>query len=785
MSFDKQLGNAANSLHLTYQLQASEHNGGLALPLRSIPSGLALPEQGLTSRNWGSVDDTDCEGESDLHHLVSDILDERDSQDGYAERNQLKMEQIWNPKAVTNESQQYFESEAKTQTSATFPPNRTYYNSLNKLQEQPVDKDVEEVSQKINGLSITQPLLFNWLNGNMESYTPTPKKLPPGLPIHNMGNPNLSQTEHSKPDYISANNDRGNGQPMNHFLDLGPCFEQYYTDRSIQSNTKPMSDELQVPHDVAQLAGTFQAQSFLNHRESPNVHRQTRTMHQESIMAQQWKFIRPQMSTPSRPTMPIQTQSAREFGPVHGEGNGVVRKPIYNGDGFHDLPGFSPQITEDFQQPNQPSASLYSSKQKQKKLAKHRGNTSLPTTLSMSQYSQHHRQLNQMQHNLKPVQETCLLPNMSNFLSLPASDFGPQQAHQIQRGAPRVQHYGSALIQRQPQQDREDMGLDGNKSRDGDSDLQVGKNRMYTDDFQGEGISARPFTNSHMSEADKKLTLYQNPYREGLGSLHTSSPEGFMLLVNPLNDPRNHSNNGHSLSHFSSRASLSCGKDVGDASANTPCAGRGESIYHDIASSAKMIPGTKNQKVSEFQLLLSLDECFEQCRHLEEDRIKTDKILTKYFPRKWAPSPTFPNFPKMPPKPTKFEQLVVNQIREQRKVANLLDEMKHLCSLPLRSSFSALIMHEEALCVLQARYNDMVNVSSNQRDRETWMLAVALKNLAVATRWLASALWCALEITLRITLHTPSVEEAVAAVCEESWSDPSDDYNTRLTFQMW
>lgn len=565
-------------------------------------------------------------------------------------RNQLKIEQIWSPKTLKDEFQQYFESDTKTHTSAAFPPNCTYYKSVTNLQEQPVDKDIEEVSQQINGLSTTQPLLFNWLNGNMESYTPPPKSLPPGLPMPNVGNINLSQTEQSKHDYISANNDRENCQPMNNFLDLGkvlvqqsemsnPCVDLYYVNDSIQSNTKPISDEPNVPQDVSQLVSMFQPvmaaeQNFLNHRESSNTHRQTSEMHQEDIMAEQWEFFSTQMSTQSRPTMPIQKQQAREFGLVHGERNGLGRKQIFKGDSFQDIPGFSPQITEDFQQPNRPSASLNFPKQSQKKLAKHRGNTSLSMNLSMTQYSQHHSQQNQMQNKIKPQRGNYGPPNMSNFLSPSVSDFGPQHSLQMQRGTPCVQDYtnGGAPIHRQPRQDREERSLDISRNRDGDSHMQMGKNRMHMADFLGEGIPARPFTTtSHMSEGDKKQALYQSTYGDCLGSVHRSNSPGFVPLVHPVKDPRNPSYLPYNLSNFSSRPKLPCGKDLGDVSANRSAplnacigemmSGRGEGVYHDTAS-AKMDPTTNNQKGPEFQLLLSLDECFEQCRHLEEERSK-------------------------------------------------------------------------------------------------------------------------------------------------------------------
>ncbi|KAF7656971.1 hypothetical protein LDENG_00033540 [Lucifuga dentata] len=805
MSFDQQLGKFANSPFPTYQCQASinetsENNARLASSF--IPS---VTEQDTASYNlWNPADNTDCEGETDLHDLVSNILDESEPQDSYHdEGTKAKIKPAWSPNTLNKGFQQYFQSEEKTENSATFSPNCTYYKSFS--------KDVEELSQQINGFPTTQPLLFNWLNGDVDSYT-SPKKLPPGLPLPHLGNTTLSQMEQSKHDYISADKDRETRQPVSNFPSLSnvlapqsemssPCFDPYYAHNSIQSNMKPISNEQNVPQDVSQLVSTFQSvlageQNFLSPRESANMHKQTDEMHQEGNMAEQWKFSSPLMSIQSAPTIPIQKQQVGEFVPVHLARNGVVRKLCKN-DGFQDLPAFSPQNVEYFQQPNQLSVSFNFANQYQNKLAKLRRNTSFPTNLSMTQYFQHHSQQGQMQNRIKQPRANCGPCHTSNFLSQSASDFVQQHAHEMQRGTLCLQDYtsGAAAIHCQPGQEQVERSLDSMRSRDGDSDMQVGKNRMHMAGYLGEGISTRPFTNSLMGEGEKKQALYQNPYFGLSGSMHRSNSQKFVPLVHPLKDPRSHSYLPSNSSNFRSRAKLPYfpSKDLTDMkSANktfNSCLSdmmscRGESVYHDMAS-AKITPRVNNQEGSMFQLFLNLEDCFEQWRHLEEERRKVEIILIKTFPRKWNAAMPRPNLPKIPPKPTKLDQLLINQMREQAKVASLLGGMEHLRSIPFHCNIhSAANMHHEAICITQARHKEISNMSNYQRQRrphfrenkETLLLAAALKDLSAATKKMCTTLWCALQMTLPKPVQKQDHCVTREATCEERYSRAFEEY---------
>lgn len=489
---------------------------------------------------------------------------------------------------------QYFQSEAKTQHNPSFPPNYVSREALNKAQGHSVDKDVEEFCQQPNGLPTNQQWLFQLPNRDRDSYTPRPQKLPPGLPMPNIGNTHLSQIQQSKYDNTSADKDRGNSQPLNNFHDFSDVFRPqseinntgfhpYYDDHYIQSSAKPINNEQYVPQDINHLVSSFQSfmageHDSLCHGDFPNMHRQTVGMHHEDSMAEQWKITSPAMSTQSTSAMQSQKQLVGEFGTVQMERNGGVRQQTLKRDAFQDLPGFSPHNTEYFQQPKPFSASLNLPNQYQSKMNMHRENTSLPINMSMNQYSKHHMQQSQMQSKIKPQ-------------------------------------------------------------------MQKEKKRMHMSGFLGEGFPTRPLTNSNMRGGDKQQPFSQNPYFDHLGSMQSQIFDGensmvragntqqLMPLMYPVSDPRRHSSMPINSYNFSSRSTLPFGSsvpgmDVGDMmSANESAAfnsyvsdmmtHRGESTYHGMASATSMV---MNQGGPVIQLYFYLDKCYEQWRSLEKER---------------------------------------------------------------------------------------------------------------------------------------------------------------------
>uniref|UniRef100_UPI003AAE448D meiosis-specific coiled-coil domain-containing protein MEIOC n=1 Tax=Centroberyx gerrardi TaxID=166262 RepID=UPI003AAE448D len=826
----------------------SGNNGSVAQPFIPVPS-FTLPEQDTAYIPWSQnahddpyelihcaqnniksrnpTDGTECEGEADLHGLVSNILEEADSLDNYyAEGNVSTFKPIWSPKTMREDLLQYFQSESKTQQNPAFLPNHTCRESFNKAQAQPMDKYFEEFYQQFNAFGNTQQSLFTSSNGGADSYTSQPQKLPPGLPMPSTGNSYLSQIRQSKHDYISADKDRGNSGPMNNFPDLSDvfapqsemssrCFDPYYADHSIQSSVKPMSNEQYAPQEVNKLVSNFQAlmageQDSLRRREPPNTHRQPMEMHYEDSMAEQWKFTSPAMSTHSTPTMQIQKEQVGEFGTAQRERNGGVGKQTFQGDSSsQNLPGFNPQNVEYFQQPKPLSASFNPTNQYQNKMATHTGNASLLVTLGMNQHPQHHSQQSQMQNKIKPPRANCG-PSNTSFFSQSVSEFVPQHSHQMQRGPLCIQDYsrgGGPSTHCQPGQGQAGTGLDSIRKRDGGSEMQLEKNRMHMAGFLGEGFNTRPHSNTHMRDGDKKQGLPQNLYFDLLGNMHNSQRFGggnstvsagnapqFVPLMYPVNDPRKRSCMPFNSSNFSSRSSLPYGSgvpvmDLGDMMSDNEFAAfnpylcdamgcSGESIYPGMASASRSPRMMKNRGGPMSQLHFHLEECYEQWRCLEKERKKTETTLTKTFPGNRTAAVTSTSLPKMPPNPTRVDHLIVNQIREQGRVVSLLGKMEHLRSVPLHANInSALDRHYVAICVTQARRKEeFVNMSNCQRqgrapfrdDRDTLLLAMALKDLCATTRRTRTALWCALQMTLPKSAEKPDHHAVREATFEES-----------------
>ncbi|XP_075311124.1 uncharacterized protein moto [Odontesthes bonariensis] len=776
MAFDGHQSTFANSLFQTYQRQTGINvgginGGGVPVPFVSVPGASHQEQDNASCIPWSHItqddpyelirctqttnksskptDNVDCEGEADLQGLVSNILDEAETQDSYHSESLPTCNPIWSPKTLREELLQYFHSEAKTLHNPSFPSNHLSHETFSKAQQQSVDKEVEELSHQSGGLA-TKQWLFNLPDGDSHSFRP--QKLPPGLSVPNTVKTNPYQMQQSKYVSMLAYNDRGNDQPMNNFPELidifrpqnetQKCLDALYEDHYIQSNVNSVCNEQYFPEDMNQLIKSSQSFMAYEHDkicngEFPNIYKQTAGIHKEDCVNEQWKS--PAMSTQSALAMQVPKQLLGDLGAVQRGRNGGVKKQTFKLDAFQGLPDFNPHHTEIFQQPKAFSAPVNLPNHHLNRMTMNRENINL----SMNQYSKLCMQQSQMNKKLKPQ-------------------------------------------------------------------LQKEKKRMHVSGFL-EGISRRQRPNTHMTEAEKQ-PFSQNPYFNFQGNVQSQfrdrescmvtagNIQQFTPFMYPVNDLKRHS--GMPInSNFSSRSTLSHGNGVpgmdmnGRVSANEAAAlssyvsdmraHRGETMFHGMVPA--LTPPLMMTQGGPVIQLYYLDECYEERRCLEKERKKAEIVLRKTFSGRRTTAVTSTNLPKTPPNPTRIDLLVVNHMREQAKVSSLLVRMKCLCGSPLHINIqTALKSHHMAVCITQARCKDGANTTKHQQqglhfteDRDTLLMTMALKDLAAATRRLCSALWCALQMTLPKPPKMEDHHDYEEATCTERCSSSFQGYSVR------
>nr|XP_043905979.1 uncharacterized protein moto [Solea senegalensis]XP_043905980.1 uncharacterized protein moto [Solea senegalensis] len=311
--------------------------------------------------------------------------------------------------------------------------------------------------------------------------------------------------------------------------------------------------------------------------------------------------------------------------------------------------------------------------------------------------------------------------------------------------------------------------------------------------FLGENLLTRSLNNSHMKGGAKKQVFNRSPpydLQGGSQSLTFNGENGVVSTgstqqcVPPIYPGRS------SIPHnFSSRSTLLYG-DLHDRSTMNESAlfnscvremvtNRVENTNHGRASVVM------NKGGPVVHLYFRVDECFEQWRCLERERKRAEVVLVRTFDGKRIAAVTNTSLLKSPPNPTRVDHLLVKQIREQSKVASLMNWMECLHNSPLPNVGTVLNQHHMVICFTQARREEeLSSMSRHQQQQRAYitesrenLMIIALKELAATTRMLRKALWCALQVTLPKSDKRQENHGNKEATCREGLTSPFTQYS--------
>ena len=131
-------------------------------------------------------------------------------------------------------------------------------------------------------------------------------------------------------------------------------------------------------------------------------------------------------------------------------------------------------------------------------------------------------------------------------------------------------------------------------------------------------------------------------------------------------------------------------------------------------------------------LQLRVGEVQWQFKALEKDRKKTEAALAKQNPGKKISSSNSVQVPKLPPSPTKLDKLVVDIMREQARVVNMVYTVVNIKGKSFSPKlFSCLTRCKESVIkVMAIRRRERIG----QLEREDWEMGEALAQLSLYLR---------------------------------------------------
>ncbi|XP_042576229.1 meiosis-specific coiled-coil domain-containing protein MEIOC-like isoform X3 [Cyprinus carpio] len=752
--------------------------------------------------NRNLVDANNCGSEADLYGLVSDILEEPDSMDpysSYVSENRLpsSLKGVWSPKLTREDRMQYFNNEVQMPPISGFPTKQICPKPVSNISPQPAGRESHQWAelQNCNGFdSFALPCNFSTCNGEADTYSPQELPRPPGLSTPPALSSSLYQTRPGKPEYITPEKEEGYRSTTNCLSDyinstqsLNSCCPPQTMDDSYFSSSHEFSsvskDKLKNTqpfsvHDVSKLAFLLAEQDMNYCRESTqNGLLGQRNL--EEIMAEQKSHAFQRMSELITQTPDFKREVTRNHMEQRGAKVVDKKQSHYTTNEFLRFgppKPFSPTIVPPSLLPNREASLIGSS----------------TTQNSVKQYQPIHSNHYQKQaknsaktNSNNESQGLAKLTNTSGAVPLLPSQqlFRPAVRGSADLSQGNTVNLHGAI----GQVSLEDLRKGAGNVDVSDFDLQLENNRLsaglMADGRFSPRFSMKPKLPGFPKEADKRTGLLQNPY-QGLGSLYGGQmrhngassnsakaiPSQLFPFLYQMGDPRKstcHLIQSQSQLPYCSVPLIDMNErqPEGDVSPFSPylqeCLGlsqtSGDGSFSGFLSAMTLPKFGKALGSPNSQLHFYLEECYEQWRMLEKERKQAEAVLTKTYPGKRVSVVTSSVLPKMPPNPSRLDRLIVDQLREQARVAGLLGKMEQLRSFPLHANIgSALDRHLEVIYITQARRKDeFINASSRQRQPAAFFREDRVKDLCSSTRKARNALWCALQMTLPKTNSYP------------------------------